>query len=86
MSTQTTAVDEKFNKVLHPLYKEGFWGQFLYVLKYWMDDTSKGFENTDILIEKSVQASFDLVQNTPLNSLIDLGKFLLKDKFSFSKN
>jgi len=86
MSTQTTAVDEKFNKVLQPLYKEGFWGQFLYVLKYWMDDTSKGFENTDILIEKSVQASFDLVQNTPLNSIIDLGKFLFKDKFPFSKN
>lgn len=86
MSTQTTAIDEKFSKVLQPLYKEGFWGQFLYVLKYWMDDTSKGFENTDILIEKSVQASFDLVQNTPLTSLLDLGKFLLKDKFPFSKN
>jgi hypothetical protein len=86
MSTQTTVIDEKFSKALQPLYKEGFWGQFLYILKYWIEDTSKGFENTDILIEKSVQASFDLVQNTPLNSLLDLGKFLLKDKFPFSKN
>lgn len=86
MSTQTNALDEKLSKVLQPLYKEGFWGQFLYTLKYWMEDTSKGFEKTDIFIEKSVQASFDLVQNTPLNSLFDLGKFIWKDKSPFSNN
>jgi tetracycline repressor-like protein len=49
-------------------------------MKFWIDDTSPSFEKTDIYIEKSVQASFDLIDTTPLKSLIDFGKFLYKEK------
>ena len=56
------------------------WAQFMFILKFWMTDTSKGFEKTDVLIEKSVQTGFSLVNSEPVNNLIDLGKFLWKEK------
>lgn len=68
---------EKFqNRLIH----EGAWIQFMSIIKYWLDDTSKAFEKTDIFIEKSIRASFDIVYNVPLESIIDFGKFLWKDK------
>jgi hypothetical protein len=62
--------------------REAAWMQFLSIFKFWMDDTSPGFEKTDIFIEKSVKASSDLVYNSPLQSLFDLGKFIYKEKFT----
>lgn len=56
------------------------WGQFLLTLKFWMDDTSPNFEKTDLYIEKSINASFELLKIKPLDSLIDFGKFLFKEK------
>ena len=62
--------------------REGAWLQFLSIFKFWMQDTSPGFEKTDVFIEKSVKASTDLVYNSPLSSLLDLGKFVWKEKFT----
>jgi hypothetical protein len=62
--------------------REAAWMQFLAIFKFWMQDTSPGFEKTDIFIEKSVKASSDLVYNSPLKSLFDLGKFIWKEKFT----
>ena len=56
------------------------WTQFLMTLKFWIEDTSPAFEKTDLFIEKSVNASFDLLDITPLKSLIDFGKFFFKEK------
>jgi hypothetical protein len=53
-------------------------------LKFWLDDTSKSFEKTDIFIEKSINASFDLINISPLKSVVDLGKFLIKEKISMN--
>lgn len=72
--------NEKLQKITKPVFAEGAWVQFLFILKFWIDDTSKGFEKTDIVIEKSVKASFDLMDTTPLESLLDLGKFLWKER------
>jgi hypothetical protein len=58
---------------------EGSWGQFLMTLKFWMNDTSKNFEKTDLFIEKSIRASFELMQTRPLQSVVDFGKFLFKE-------
>ncbi|WP_031426044.1 TetR family transcriptional regulator C-terminal domain-containing protein [Flavimarina sp. Hel_I_48] len=63
------------------IFSEGAWVQMLFLLKYWMDDNSAGFEKTDIAIEKSVKAIFDVFETTPLESVLDLGKFLFKDRF-----
>lgn len=74
-------------KIQSKLIHEGAWLQFMSILKYWFDDTSKGFEKTDIFIEKSIRASFDIVYNVPLESIIDFGKFLWKEKMpSMSKD
>ncbi|WP_426429995.1 TetR family transcriptional regulator C-terminal domain-containing protein [Winogradskyella sp. HB-48] len=60
--------------------KESAWLQLLMTIKFWLDDTSPSFEKTDVFIEKSVRASFDLIDTTPLKSIIDFGKFIYKEK------
>ena len=62
------------------IFSEGVWVQFLFLLKFWMDDNSPAFESTDIAIEKSVNTVFDLFDNTPLERVVDLGKFLWKER------
>ncbi|WP_416443666.1 TetR/AcrR family transcriptional regulator [Leeuwenhoekiella sp. A16] len=64
------------------IFSEGAWLQLLFLLKYWMDDNSAGFEKTDVAIEKSVKAIFDVFETTPLESLLDFGKFLFKENFT----
>lgn len=68
----------------HPeeLFSEGAWAETVVILKYWMRDNSPGLEKTDAFIEKSIRAVFDLFETTPLESVLDLGKFLWKDKMS----
>ena len=51
----------------------------VFILKYWKDDGSAGFEKTDMVIEKSVRAVFDVFETTPLESVVDFGKFLWKE-------
>ncbi|GGC13597.1 TetR family transcriptional regulator C-terminal domain-containing protein [Dyadobacter sediminis] len=60
--------------------EEGAWVQFLVTLRFWLDDESIGFEKTDLFIEKSIRATFDLIDITPFESVIDFGKFLFKEK------
>ncbi len=70
----------KERKFISDQYAKGLWFQALFVLKYWVEDTSKGFEMTDAAIEKSVDLSFNLVSSNTLDSLIDFGKFMLVKK------
>lgn len=62
------------------IVSEAVWLQFVFLLKFWKDDESAGFEKTDVAIEKSVNTVFDVFDNTPLENIIDLGKFLWKEK------
>jgi len=71
---------EKFQEIQEKAIQESAWFQFLTTLKFWLDDTSASFEKTDIYIEKSLNASFELINVSPLESLIDFGKFLFKEK------
>ncbi|AZQ42954.1 TetR family transcriptional regulator C-terminal domain-containing protein [Nonlabens ponticola] len=64
------------------VYSEGAWVQMIFLLKFWMDDDSAGFEKTDMAIEKSVNTIFDVFDNTPLDSVFDFGKFLWKERMS----
>lgn len=70
----------KFLKQSETIFSEATWIQFLFLLKFWMDDNSARFESTDVAIEKSVNTVFDLFDNTPLERVLDLGKFLWKEK------
>ena len=71
---------EKLQKYQEKAIQESAWLQLMMTIKFWMDDDSAAFEKTDIFIEKSVNASFELMNVAPLNHLIDFGKFLFKEK------
>lgn len=64
------------------IYSEGAWVQMLFLMKFWMDDDSAGFEKTDMAIEKSVNTIFDVFDNTPLDAVLDFGKFLWKERMA----
>ena len=72
---------EELNKYKNKALGEGAWAQFLFILKYWMKDESPSFEKTDVLIEKSIDTGFSLIASSPLDKVLDLGKFLVKDHF-----
>ena len=75
-------VDKTTKLTQHPvaLFSEAAWVQLLFLLKFWLDDTSEGFERTDEAIEKSVNVVFNVFDNTQLEVLFDFGKFLWKEK------
>lgn len=76
--------EKKFNflKNSESVFSEGAWIQFLFLLKFWKDDTSPSFEKTDVAIEKSVNTIFDVFDNTPLEKVFDFGKFLYKEQMN----
>ena len=57
------------------------WIQMLLTIKFWLEDSSESFEKTDIFIEKSINTSFELIENKFLKNVFDLGKFVYKEKF-----
>lgn len=71
---------DKLQNFQEKAIKESSWLQFLLILKFWIDDESPAFEKTDLFIEKSVKAVFDVFNVVPLESVLDLGKFLFKEK------
>lgn len=71
---------EKIQNFQDKAIQESAWIQFLFTLKFWLEDSSAAFEKTDIFIEKSVKLSFELLNVAPINSLIDFGKFIFKEK------
>lgn len=72
--------NKHFEEIKDGLVNESYWIQMAIILKFWLDDSSADFEKTDIFIEKSVAASFELIETKPLKSVVDLGKFLFKEK------
>lgn len=75
---------EILEKIQNTSLKESSWIHFVITMKFWMDDVSPSFEKTDIFIEKSINARFDLMDIKPLKSIIDFGKFILKEKINFN--
>jgi len=75
---------EQLEKIQERALKESAWFQLLLTMKFWLDDTSSSFEKTDIFIEKSVNTTFDVIDIAPLKSVLDLGKFLFKEKFQMN--
>ncbi|TDE03197.1 TetR family transcriptional regulator C-terminal domain-containing protein [Flavobacterium hiemivividum] len=71
---------EKIQDFQKKAIQESAWIQFLLTLKFWLEDESPAFEKTDIYIEKSVKLSFELMNIAPIDSLIDFGKFIFKEK------
>jgi AcrR family transcriptional regulator len=61
-------------------YPDALWANTLYVLDFWTKDTSKGFERTDTVIEKTVNAGIDLMGRSVVDSVFDLAKFAFQNR------
>jgi AcrR family transcriptional regulator len=61
-------------------YPQLFWVHMGFLLLYWKNDSSAGFEQTDAAIEKSVNLAFDLIGKGALDSAIDFAKFLYQTR------
>lgn len=66
-------------KFVSERYHEAIWVNTLFILNFWVNDSSKGFEKTDAAIEKSVNLMLELMGKSTLSSVIDFGKFLLQN-------
>ncbi len=61
--------------------EEALWLHFISIIEFWKKDQSPSFEKTDLYIEKTIDTGFELINNEPLKKVMDLGKFLWKEKF-----
>lgn len=61
-------------------YGKGYPLVFVYLFRVWVKDDSPEFATTDAAIEKTVNLTFDMLGKSPLDSLIDFGKFAFKTK------
>lgn len=61
-------------------YGKGFQLVFAYLFRVWIKDESSEFSTTDAAIEKAVNTSFDMLGSSPIDSLLDFGKFAFKTK------
>jgi hypothetical protein len=61
-------------------YANLLWIHFGFLLLFWRDDNSAGFEKTDAAIEKSVNLAFDLIGKGAVDSIIDFAKFLYQSQ------
>ena len=66
--------------VLDRRYPQLFWLHMGFILFFWKEDGSAGFEKTDAAIEKSVNLAFDLIGKGAVDSAIDFVKFLYQNK------
>ena len=70
------------SKISDAVVGEAFYGQLLLLLDFWSSDSSLDYEKTDIAIEKTVRASMDMLDVTPVKSVIDFAKFFWQERVS----
>lgn len=66
--------------LLDKRYPTLFWLHMGFLLLFWKEDESPGFEKTDAAVEKSVNLAFDLIGKGAVDSFIDFAKFLYQTK------
>lgn len=72
---------DKVNEIGGNIQSEAVYAQLLFLLDFWSRDVSTDFEKTDIAIEKAVKALTELIDITPVKSLLDFGKFIWQERF-----
>ncbi len=63
------------SKITEESYRGG-WPVFLFLIEFWLNDTSEGFQDTDSLIEKTVKFGHEVTRFSAIEAGLDLGKFL----------
>ncbi|MGY0039806.1 TetR family transcriptional regulator C-terminal domain-containing protein [Pedobacter sp. NJ-S-72] len=68
-------------------YKDALWIQYAFIINFWVNDDSAEFEKTDEAIEKGINVTFDLFQRSPIDNLLEYGKFLSRNgKFAENRS
>lgn len=68
-----------FRQIISEQYPKALWMHFIFIHRFWIKDSSPGFEKTDAAIEKSVNLAFDLMSQSAFDSALDFGKFLFQN-------
>ncbi len=66
--------------IIEKQYANLFWMQLLFLIHFWVKDTSRKFEKTDAAIEKTVNLSFDLIGKGAIDSMLDFAKFMYQNR------
>ncbi len=66
-------------KITEESYRGG-WPVFLFLIDFWLNDTSENFQDTDSLIEKTVRFGHEVTHFSAVEAAFDLGKFLFGRK------
>ena len=66
--------------IIDKRYPQLFWLHLGFIMLFWKEDNSPGFEKTDAVIEKSVNLAFDLIGKGAVDSAIDFAKFMYQNK------
>jgi len=66
-------------KFISDRFKDALWVQTIFLLNFWIKDSSKNFEATDAAIEKSVSLGFKLMGENMLDQVFDFGKFMFQN-------
>lgn len=59
-------------------YQSVLWSGFLSILYFWANDKSSYKENTDVMVEKTIHFTFDLLAPNAIDSGVDLVQHFLK--------
>jgi hypothetical protein len=59
-------------------YQQLLWNAIVSILYFWANDTSEQKENTDVMVEKTIHFTFDLLAPNAIDSGIDLVQHFLK--------
>ena len=59
-------------------YQQTIWNALVAILYFWANDKSESKENTDVMVEKTIHFTFDLLAPNPIDSGIDLVQNFLK--------
>jgi hypothetical protein len=73
---------EAVESILSFGFINAYWTELILLIEFWNTDDSNGYEKTDIAIEKTLKATQEIRSIEPLKSVIDLGKFIWKEKFN----
>lgn len=60
-------------------YRQAYWWQARFLIRFWVRDKSPDFQQTDAAVEKLVNFSADLIQPNALDSGFDLIKFFFRN-------
>lgn len=79
--TQAINNDEiKERAFISDQYYKALWYQLVFIVDFWIGDTSPDFEQSDAAVEKAVNLAFELLNESTIDRAIDFAKFIWQSR------